>query len=535
MLVPALLQKDWLQMKGWFATHTGVKALVMMGFFGVLAMVAAGIYAFSRSFFLILTNHDVFGEAVALYTLNAAMLVLLSISILTSVLASLHSLYRDSSLKHLFSLPISSLHIFVSQSIRTMLVSSWAALIVLVPVLLGYAFAHPEVTGLLWRGLLVIVLVIGLSQAVGSGLSVLIAYIFGRVSRTGMVVLAAGVMVSILLIGKLLFPSNFFRLYDAPNWDVFQSQLGQLPLVSLQLPSNWMASTLTQGLSHFTVLLVVLTVIVILTAYEIGLHYYRQSYSRAQETMVLASNSSGGMRKTRFPFLGGQSGPLIINDLLWLTRSSHELVYFIFILGLGIAYYLLIATAPITRVDNIRWLELIYVSAIVGFGYLVTVLAGRFMYPLMAKDGKAAWFIFGAPLPRWKIFDAKMVVSLLMLIPWILLGVAVASGLTMPWHLTASLGLILVMLALTISVVNVGLGTISPNFAEADRPDSTSTSLSGLMALVISLALVGLGAMVWLQFLNGSKLGLGVWVLGGGLLMALVVGWSLRSIKRYQL
>jgi hypothetical protein len=534
MLFTALLSKDWWQIRGWFKTHAGTKGLVVVGFLLVILLVSAGIYFLAESFFYMLTAYGSFGQAVITYLVNAAILVLWLMGIGLSMAAAFAGFYRDQSLRHIISLPLSIKSVFMNRFLMLTGTSSWAVIMVMVPILLAYGKVQSLGLSYWFWGLVGLVLVILSSQTIGTLMSMGVTYRLGGNAKGLLILGAVTLVITMAVAGKVLLPPRLFHLADAPDETAFQQQLGTLPLASRVLPSYWLASTIIIGPSGLTLLAVIMTLGLLLILRQAADKYFLTSWYRFKENGVLAGKTAGVLKPTHFPNVNGVESALIANDLLWFARSPTELIYFLLILCLGIALWLIIRLVPFGSGMEERWLSLIYLSTIVGYGYLVTVVSARFMYPLMAKEQKAIWFLFSTPFPRGELIDTKISFSLILLLPWILLGFSLASMLVLPLNATILLILLLLMLAVAIAVVQVTLGIIAPNFPEGDRPDSASTSTSGLAALMVSLILVTAAGYGWWRYLQGTTQGLGWGVAVVGIGLVLLVALAFKSIYRYE-
>ena len=277
-----------------------------------------------------------------------------------------------------------------------------------------------------------------------------------------------------------------------------------------------MAAGLTLGLS--------LLMFLVVNRYFLASWYKFQEREPRRETR----------KPSHFPIAWGVESALIVNDGLWLMRNTTERGYYLFIGGLGISLGLIIHMVPWAKEMEEVWKSAIYLSTLVGFGYLITIVATRLMYPLMAKEQRATWFLFSAPFPRQELISTKLTVSLALLIPWIGLGLILANQLALATPFAWLLGLLMTLMAVAIVVVNVTLGIIAPNFPEGERPDNASTSGSGLAALTLSLLLVAAIAWIWQRARQGILVGIEGWMGAIALGLGLLVWTAFIRIKTYE-
>jgi hypothetical protein len=534
MLFWTFFKQDRLVLKGWVRTHTLAKLGVMGGFLAVILGVMWGVYAMARSYFIILNEYPNYGQAVVTYAMQSGLLLILIIGILTSTLTTYPALYKAQLLRHWLTLPVEPRAIFWSLFGKMSVASGWSVMVVLLPVIAAYFQSLDHPGDVLLRGIFVTIFLVVLSQQVGSLLSILGVKKYGRLSNGALLIFVSILIFLFVILGRILFPPALFRLTEASDWNSFQAQINALPLSTSILPTAWLAKTLIEGWSGLTLMAIGLIVIMGWWLKRVVEQDFVATWYKAQARPFVGVTMGLGKVIRHFPKGFDQANTLMLNDLISILRSSTELVYLLFVFGLGVALYLIIRTIPFGSITEARWLELIYISVFVGFNYLVTVLTSRFSYPLMTKEAKALWFLFSAPVPRLELVDAKLCLTMMLLGPWLLVACLMASAMNLPIGMMWLYAGLMMVTAVTVGVIQVAAGIIAPNFPESERPDAVSTSGSGLGALGLSLLVIAGGAITWNQLYRENAQYLG-WYLGI-LIMVItcMVGFSIRAINKYE-
>jgi hypothetical protein len=531
----ALIVSDVLAMRGWAREHTWSKALVVMGFLVTLGLVSWGIYSGTLAYFRLIADYDVFGRAVITYTMHASILLVLVLSVFSGMAVLYNNFYTDQRLKHWFSVPVSAESIWRTGLVRTAMASSWPLLVVLLPMILALARTSSHY---IWiTGIFMLILLLVLSLSLSALLVVLLVRALGSIPRVAWILMMGLVVVGLILLLKLLFPPAFFKLYLALDERVFMAGLERLPLFSRWLPSWWLASLLTDGVSWISFLPLGLSGILLMWFEQLMQSGYETDYRRISEGVTYADTRtlSPEAINRHWPEMNGVTNVLFMQELLGLGRQGADLLYAVFITAMGIVYVALISYVTTTQPVEPRFVPWLTGSLLIGFGFLVTVMMARFAYPLMAKEAKAAWFLLSAPLPRSTIVESKLLVAVTLLLPW--LGVGLFGALVMPVLGPDQMMLFWLMafMGLVIAVVQLSLGVIAPNFAEGEHAEHTSTSGSGLLATMFSLSIVFTYHWVWQRYslIHDSRL---VFVL---ISASILVGGSLfygalRAVERYQ-
>lgn len=530
--IVGLLQLDLWRIRNWFRSYFGTKLFVLAGFTAVLILVIAVEYLMALTFFRLTATQDQFGQAVAQYSINAALLLLAILAVVSSIAASHATLFRSVFLGYLLTAPIPTQRLFSARLFSSLLHSTWATVILLTPILVAYGQSFAPGPDFVLRALLVLILLAMASQAIGGAVTLLLVNHFGRVSRSLLVLMFTIAISGSLILMRFLFPPAFFRLYFAEDWPAFQRQLGQLPLLSTSLPTNWLAESLTAGWSGLTILAIMATTGLVVGVVWLGGRYYLRSWQKAIEGRLLAGRSLPQKTKpTTYPIFRFPGGPLLLNELLAIVRSPAETSYVAFLTGLSLVLLFMLRNVPALEYSAPQLLPSVYALSLVGLAYLTMTLTTRLVYPTIAKERRTSWFLFTIPVRRETILNLKAAVSLCLILPAPILALAAANLMQLPQGIRAAYILITFLTVATVALLQLLLGAIAPNFAESDNLEATSTSGSGLAAIALSIFYIVLSGFAFYK-VAASQTSIPAALIFLTILSIIWIGWLYRLARQ---
>jgi ABC-2 type transport system permease protein len=278
---------------------------------------------------------------------------------------------------------------------------------------------------------------------------------------------------------------------------------------------------------------------------------YRRGYNRLSTGGTIRRRVGGawldGLLEKVLFFLPTQLLLLIGKDFRTFRRDPQQWGQVLLFTTLLVLY---ITNIRRLFINDIGWmyqntLSLLNLCAVC---LLLCTWTGRFIYPLLSLEGRKFWVLGLLPLPRerliWSKFAFATCGSLLLSLPLVLLSDIM---LEMPWPALVLHTLIVLVLASGLSGLAVGLGAALPNFRETD-PSKIAVGFGGTLNLVAGLGLL-LAILVfmalpwhfqvkgpheqpgsWLIILGGATLGLGV----GLLAVALPLRMGVRRLQEME-
>lgn len=459
------------------------------------AVVWAGVYAVAHGGFRLLDNQRIPSGAIVDLIFNAMFFTLGTMLVFSTGLVLYASLFNGAETRFLLSTPAREDHIFASKFQSASLFSSWAFLVLGVPVLLAYGivFEAPwHFYPLLFLHLLGFVFIPG---SVGAILCLLVVNFFPHRRKQALIVL-------ILMLAAGLGYWGYKTVMAARVGANDREQLqGLFELFSVSKgvlsPSDW----LTHGVlaaargnlrDTFQALAVVWSngLILNLLATFMAKHMYRRGFNRMA--------TGGDLRRTygrskldrlmewSVFYLNRQTRILIVKDFRTFRREPAQIGQVVIFGGLLLLAVLNMrgffeAGIPEAYVHALSLLK------IAATGLLMCAFLGRFVYPLMSLEGRKFWILGLLPLRReqilWGKFAYAVTGSLL-----IAGSVSVVSDLVLGLEpLVVGLHLLtIIYLGLGLSGLSVGISAVLPNFRETD-PSKIVLGFGGTVNMMLGL------------------------------------------------
>jgi len=150
-------------------------------------------------------------------------------------------------------------------------------------------------------------------------------------------------------------------------------------------------------------------------------------------------------------------------------------------------YFFLIRILMFKKTEGL-WSSQLAIFSFVWLAFFTTAFLLRLVYPLMAKEGPNAWYIFTLPISKLRILCYKLILGSTLSIPLLLFSFIL-------WYVLPIAGVNKFFIALVAGItivlltfINVFLGSILPNFKQGDDPEKVSTSGMGLLSFFSSVA-----------------------------------------------
>ncbi len=490
--------------KGWFGRQTFGKVFVTLGFLAVFVFVSFGLYSLSGIFFNPLTLYGSYGILTASYILQAAIIMLSLFIIGTSVASTLTFLLSgNSDTDYLLTLPIRAQILTASIFIRNSIANLLLFLIVFFPI--GFSFIkvfspdnfYPAIVRLIF----VLLMLVLATNAIGSFLGFYISkYIKGR-GASAVLFGTLFFLGFLFAVFKIIFPQNLLLLYSA-NLSRFTSIYQSLPLSNSLLPSYWFTQSIVGGGMPLLYTFVFCVLLVVLFFY-----YEEKSFINVYQLLKVNTTSISKRTKSYYKMFISTRYPIIIKDVLSITRTGTELGYLIFLTLLGVLFFLIINFSGGLGGRAAALQNQLIVFSFVAFLFYATAYVLRLVFPLMAREGNAGRFIFSLPLNKKRVYFSKLALSLILSLPYLAMSFLV--WVIFPYGKTHFLFLSVVTFisVVLIAILSSLTGAIFPNFFEGANAEKVSTSAMGIVTLIFSLAVAFLNANIIYLVVTSSALG----------------------------
>jgi ABC-2 type transport system permease protein len=453
------------------------------------------------------------------------------------------SLFRSRAASFHAQLPLTERQLFWGGSVEGGLWSSWAVLVLAVPLVGALVLDRLFPGGILQRfdllsaflmtvGALAAVLsFIACCMGAGSLGALLLARLIPLLRRglKGIIILAVAVLMVIAVvvlgglerrgepvafmgevIGKLRFAENPFL---PPKW--------AQQAVSAALAGEWLMWARFIGLLVTTAGLLAL----------IGEWLAGRRLRLDLDALTGRPESRSHIRSRPWrviPFLPTDMGLLAAKDLRLFIREPAQVLQFTMFFGLLTFYLLMLPRVGRAFLFDEWWRPVVSLLNLTAVSMALATFTGRFVYPLLSLEGRRLWVLALAPWPRSRIVTAKFAFSLVVGMP-ISVALVVLSGVM----LDLSLGIIayqagtIACMAVGFSAGALGLGARLADYEE-DNPAKLVAGYGGTMNLMASLVFSGLllvGAMF--PLLPGMQvLGPWRWAVGGLWTVLVTTVWT---------
>lgn len=519
--------------------------------FALTMFLAGGYLLFHRLFVYLLGLEDI-GRSLLFRLLSSSFLTFFIMLFLSNLITSLSTLFRSREVDFLLATPLPSRSLFQHSFYKTLFYSSWATLILGLPLTVA----------------LLVTLKAGPVEVL-LGLAMLFPY----------VAIPASLAVSLLLVAVRLFPKLSLRHLLAgllaflaiASWAFFvfarpqgmsiahintmpelESYMASLAVVnSPLLPSTWITEGLMAGMrGGLSTALSRLWLLVISALFSTSVCYYlsQRFYLNSLTTRVTGSPMENYGSNRRLTSWWARKFPIAAKDSLLFLRDPTQWAQGLIFVSLLVIYlgslhrYPMFFTFPMWKV----------VITFINFafaGYILATLSVRFVFPVISLEGPTLWFIKSSPIKGYRLFAEKAFVSIIVALVLTETLSLISNQLlhTMP-GLKAISHVSLGLMCLVLTSLTIGLGAMMPDFKERN-PSKIASGLGGLLAALAGLAYVGLSIVVlaWPAYLYAMNqwrsrvnyglalvISFGIFLLLSGIAMYLPLKFGLKKIKEMQ-
>lgn len=408
------------------------------------------------------------------------------------------SLFTAPEARFLLTTPATADRIFAVKFQQAVAFSSWAFLVLGLPILVAYGL----VAGVPWYFYPLLPLYLLGFVLLPGGFSALVMLLLCRVlprnRKQTMVLLSLALL---MLVGAWAVQTlrQLGRTARAGgNKNEVESLLGQFQLVRSPLaPSHWMTNGLMAAARREPIdALVPLALLwsnglmMYLVAALTARVLYRPAYDRlaggGRGRKVYRSSVLDRAMETLVFYLPAPTRVLVVKDFRSFRRDPTQwalLALFTVLLLLAASNFRQYARADLARLDKYA-VSLVNLSAMCVF-----LCAGlsRFIFPLISLEGRKFWVLGLMPVSRdqilWGKFAFAATGSGLVVLALIAISDAI---LGLPVEVVAVHCLTVLVTALGLSGLNVGLGAYMPNFRETD-PSKVVVGFGGTVNMVVGL------------------------------------------------
>ncbi|MBU4263895.1 MAG: hypothetical protein KKC76_18720 [Proteobacteria bacterium] len=485
------------------------------------------------------------GVILSLKIFQMAWIVMFAMLIFSCMVSSVSTLFLSQDNEIIFAAPVTPAEIYFMRYLTTTFYTSWMMVIFSLPVFGAYGKVF-QAGILYWPLLIVCVLATAfIASGVGMALTVVLVRFFpARQTKDIIFYLSLCFGIFLYIIFRLLRPEDLVNPDKYAHFVEYLSSISQP--AGPYVPAAWSANLLSLYLMDREIdwLLLSLLVVGAPSLFFIGewamQRFFLVGYTKSQE-------SFGGFRPfTRTGrYRPGTAQWIFKKESKTFLRDSAEWSQLFMIAALVVVYLYSFKALPVERSP----MQTEYVTNLISFlnvgmtGFIITSLAGRFVFPAVGAETAAFWLIQSSPLSVGRFLLYKF---LFYLAPFTLLSLLLVvtsdallaiSGPMWWFSVTASL-----VICWTVVGMAVGFGALYADFKAENR----AAALGGMGALlflftamtVVFLIIAG-GASPMYHFMRhwmsgreihlGNKITLLAWFVGSVALGGLSVGFFWRK------
>jgi len=474
--------------------------------------------------------------------------------VLSNLVTGFSTFYRSPEVAFLLTLPVDNKQIFRVKFIENLVYSSWAILILGIPLTLGYG----ALQGLsAWQYILVFVsgvLPFLFTATVSASILLMLLVFLSRFFKMRTVFLFLG----------LFFTGIFYLYFSLSQQDtVLSGNLGNFRSLGRYLanlsntsfpfiPSYWLTRLFLDGETLAIMERFYFSALSLTTAalgWEVISWLADKFYFTTYQIMEGQGQKAKRVALSKvFKFKWGGMRPpmkaLASKDLVQFMRTPQQWVQFL-LLGFFIAVYLINLSRGKVSFNELSsfWRNTIYIFNFGFTGFILAALTARFVYPMISMEGRSLWVLQMAPFSMRRVFVQKFWFAFVVLFSLTEIVAMISNYfLGQPAEITIIASGFLFLTSLSLISLSLGLGAVYAQFNESN-PMKISSGYGGIITVVLSLIYVAFSVTALVFVINLYQ------TAGSGMTILFIVGfvivlttfytwlplkWGFRAISAYE-
>jgi len=480
-----------------------IRARLKLTFLVVLAL---GFWLFTFLVFqkVLVYFHSVelFGDLLNSRLLSMMLLTFFSILLFSNLISSLSTFFLSEDLNLILSRPVPLDDIYYARLTETLVYSSWMVVLFALPVFLAYGWVY----GASWKYYAVFVGGLGPFLLIPSALGVLLAMFLVNIFPARRTKDILFLLTIFLLIG-IYFLFRFLQPERLVNPDSFASLVEYMTALNAPSwpfsPSFWFAESMipflqpapVQAWFYLACLWSTAGALVVMGSW-VSRALFISGWTKSQEArrvylvrLPLFNRLLQGLSRFLRPF----PRALVLKDWKTFFRDTSQWSQLILLMALVVVYLYNFSVLPLDRTP----MPSFFLQNLVSFlnlglaGFVLSAVAGRFIFPAVSQEGFSFWIIRSCPVPLRTFLWSKFWTGL---VP--LLFLAEALIFLSNWLLKAT-PFLMILSAVTIFFMTfgivglaVGLGAIYPRF-RLENAARMAWGFGGAIFMILSMIFIG--------------------------------------------
>lgn len=500
----------WKQLRNAAVKLFGSSRLRLLSIFACSVLVAGTVGAGSWEGFHLLEHNripyagGIIGTLFDLLFLTLGVLLFFSTGIIVY-----GSLFNSAETTFLLSLPARADHVFAYKYQTAVGFSSWAFLLLGLPILLSYGIVY----AVSWHFFVLLPLfLLGFVLLPGSLGAAACLFIVNLIPqrRKQMLALLILILVAMVVWRSVVFVQTARETMGTPNRDALGKLFGQFEFArSPFVPSHWMTRGL-QSAARGDLQAAALPLALIwsnglfayLLASTTARFLYRRGFNRMATGASLRKRYGGAWLDNLLiiplRLFDPQTRLLIIKDFRTFRRDPAQWAQILIFAGLVMLY--IVNSRQFYEADlGDRFAHIISLINLCATAMLMCAFMGRFIYPLVSLEGRKFWILGLLPMKRDRLLWGKFLFAALgALVVSEFLVVVSDLLLAVRWEVLLLHMATVLVLSAGLAGLSVGLGAWLPNFRESDPSKiavgfgGTLNLIAGLLFLLLTIGLMAL-------------------------------------------
>lgn len=498
-----LLQPRWFSMRN--RLHRSGSFLRILLVVGLTSLFWAAIFLLFYRVILYFHGVETIGPLLTRKLLSLVYLTFFSMLLLSNIITSLSTFFLSQDLSLLVAAPQSTSRIYYARLTETLFDSSWMFILFGLPVFLAFGLAQKA--GFLYYPY---VLAVGvpfllIPAALGSIFTLILVNVFPARRTKDLFIL-----LSLLFLAILIPLLRFLQPEKLTDPESFSGLVEYFALLrdpsSPLLPNFWATEVVNSSIGSLSLSGSPLFYWALLASTGLGLavigeilygRFFRRSFTRAQESMLLAVARRGWMRRLvdlPMRLIPSSSRVLVEKDVKTFLRDTSQWSQLILLVALMAIYLFNIKALPLHK----NPLPTIYLQNVLAFlnlglaGFVLAAVGIRFVFPAVSLEGNAVWLIKAAPLSAGRFLWSKFWLSL---IPLLFLAEVLVISSNSLLKVTPTMMIIstATIFCMTFGITSLGIavGAYHPRF-NASNAAQVASSFGGLIYMIVALAFIAL-------------------------------------------
>jgi len=414
---------------------------------------------------------------------------------MSSIVSSITTFFRTNELEFLFTTPINTNNLFILKLLENGLYSSWATAIVSFPLIfaLGRAFEQNAVFYIYAFALFF--LLIGIATIAGLIVVFFFSSYFMRHSVGGVIFIMAGMLIAIVLTVLAVKSPQLLNLPKEATLSEINRYVSSMEVEQFRyLPSGIIIfmifsiirkQSFIAGFYQLILYLVPMTGLILFSMLRYQKKYinFVKSFSAKRKDIKNSLKTNAFSKNSRVMLI-------IQKDIVLFLRDPAQWGQSLIFLTLLLFYGVSLIRSPIYF--KTAFYTYILAFANMGFSsYIMATLSVRFIFPMISMEGEA-FQMLKSSVTMNDFLKAKMLfnfISILILGELLVTGTNLFLGLDSTIIIISSL--LILIFAAGVTVINVGIGAILPDFKEKN-PSKIASGFGGIISAVSSLVYIGL-------------------------------------------